>query len=402
MAAAAAAAEYPVVKDTTRDVKSNSSSMAIGLICARYNPEEPERSRLRLPEFQRQWAWKGKNGLAKRQGLIDSILHGYPIPPLILNHVVEDLNDYWDVYDGRHRIETIWQFKNNKFAIPTIAGDRLVKFEELSPEVQRDFLETKMITVVTESTPEVRLSEIFIRLNDGKPLSDKDLIWASKKTPLVRDVIDKLDDYAERFDATFLLDVSTLQNIRKSGYLADLVGLMYGLSTGSAGDMSSSYVRMCRNLGHRLDDARVDAGLDAMFALFNAANESQPFIRENVRKVRSQVKLGTLLPYYFHDRYRVTTDEYVDVGPRSEDAYAEIDEKWITIIGFLRRNPDTILLKTSGAQNLNIRKVNDVVRRVNTWGKGEPITGVTPRGEDAATPQLVDSDDSDDDDDDSA
>jgi hypothetical protein len=385
MAAVAVAAEHPVVKDTTRDVTSHSSSMKISLICVRYNPEEPERSRLRLPEFQRQWAWKGKNGLAKKQGLIDSILHGYPIPPLILNHVVEDLNDYWDVYDGRHRIETIWQFKNNKFGIPTIDGDRLVKFEELSPEDQNAFLETEMITVVTENTPEVRLSEIFIRLNGGKPLSDKDLIWASKGTPLVRDVIDKLSDYADRFHDTFLLDVSTLQNIRKSGYLTDFVGLMYGLSTGSAGDMSCSYMRMCRNLSHRLNIERVNAGLDAMFALFNTANELHPFIRDNVRKIRSQVKLGTLLPYYFHDRYQGTADEY-----------AEIDAKWVTIIGFLRRNPDTILLKTSGAQNLNIRKVTDVVRRVNIWWRGDHIPGVTPRGEDTAAPPLVDSDDSDD------
>lgn len=393
----AAAAEYPVVKDTTRDVRTSSSQMTIRFICLRYNPEKPERSRFRLPEFQRQWAWKGKKGLVKKQGLIDSILHGYPIPPLILNHVIEDLNDYWDVYDGRHRIETIWQFKNNKFGIPTIAGDRLVKFDEMSPDDQKAFLDTEMITVQTEDTPELRLSEIFIRLNSGKSLSDKDLIWASKGAPLVRDVIDKLYDYADRFHETFLLDISTLQNIRKSGYLPDFVGLMYGLSTGSAGDMSCSYIRMCKNLGHRLNVERVDAGLNAMFALFNAADELHPFIRENVRKIRFQVKLGTLLPYYFHDRYRVTTDEYVDVGLRPEGAYAEIDEKWVTIIGFLRRNPDTILLKTSGAQNLNIRKVNDVVRRVNIWWRGDPIPGVTPRGEDTGTPQLIDSDDSDDD-----
>ena len=90
-------------------------------------------TQLRVPKYQRKWSWKGANGMKKMYQLIDSLLHKYPVPPIILNQYSDGDRTCYDIYDGRHRCETVWRFVNNKFAIPIRSedGKRIAYFRDL-------------------------------------------------------------------------------------------------------------------------------------------------------------------------------------------------------------------------------------------------------------------------------
>ncbi|MBK6407913.1 MAG: DUF262 domain-containing protein [Holophagales bacterium] len=80
-----------------------------------------EKGRLNLsPGFQRDSVWTDSD----RQKLIESILRGYPLPSVFFYRRETDGQIYFDVIDGKQRIETILRFtgriRGNRFATKKI------------------------------------------------------------------------------------------------------------------------------------------------------------------------------------------------------------------------------------------------------------------------------------------
>ena len=80
-----------------------------------------EKGRLNLsPGFQRDSVWTDSD----RQKLIESILRGYPLPSVFFYKRETDGQIYFDVIDGKQRIETILRFtgriRGNRFATKKI------------------------------------------------------------------------------------------------------------------------------------------------------------------------------------------------------------------------------------------------------------------------------------------
>jgi hypothetical protein len=94
------------VIDASRRMRTTEQRFPVEWFCTNYN----EHDILRVPESQRLWAWNHKRGLIKQQKFIDSVLHNYPIPNVILNHI----GGRYSIYDGRHRIETMHKFYHNQ------------------------------------------------------------------------------------------------------------------------------------------------------------------------------------------------------------------------------------------------------------------------------------------------
>lgn len=64
------------------------------------------------PDHQRYYIWSGDT----EQGLIDTILRGYPIPPIWLwCHRNDQGRDIWEVIDGQQRLTCITRYKDNVF-----------------------------------------------------------------------------------------------------------------------------------------------------------------------------------------------------------------------------------------------------------------------------------------------
>ena len=300
-----------------------------------------------VPKDQRLWAWKNKVGAQKKEELIDSIIMGYPIPTCILNCVRKGPNistNLYQVYDGRHRIETIQLFANGKFKW------KGKKYSELSPEHKERFNNRGLPITVVDNASNDQLAKIFIRLNKGVPLKDSDLFWANRHKELVLAVQCEVYTHDRLSVALGGVDLSTRSD------LANWVGLVRGLNTDNAGNISTSYIRACEGSGldKAVDRTKVKLGLDAFTTLLEKANAKFDCIDRDKRCFK---KVGKLAAFFI-----------ADWAP-STDQPATID-KWVEIIGKLRgtdKEEMTKALSTTGAQNLTAEKIAKVLKQVNDY-----------------------------------
>lgn len=140
-------------------------------------------------EYQRSSIWKKD----KKQKLIDSILRNYSIGLIILR---KKENKY-EVLDGQQRLRTIFEFMENKFSTsgkytPEFAGK---KFEDIKrdPGMYADFIAFKIPYLLIESLDEKKVTEIFLRLQEGLPLNTAEKLNA--KLGKMRETIIDLSRY---------------------------------------------------------------------------------------------------------------------------------------------------------------------------------------------------------------
>jgi hypothetical protein len=116
------------------------------------------------PKFQRNPVWK----LAARGQLIDTLLKGYPVPPIHIRlAVTRSHQSERQVVDGQQRMRAIIDFIEGKFRISrTIASPWAgLGFDDLDDEDRARLLITKIYTYQYESLNDTEVLEIFSRLN---------------------------------------------------------------------------------------------------------------------------------------------------------------------------------------------------------------------------------------------
>lgn len=81
------------------------------------------------PEYQRDVVWSND----KMMSLIESIIHGYYYPPIILNFC----NGNYNCIDGKQRITSILKFLDNK--IHYSINDKEIYFKEFDEQSKESF-----------------------------------------------------------------------------------------------------------------------------------------------------------------------------------------------------------------------------------------------------------------------
>jgi hypothetical protein len=122
---------------------------------------------------QRGYVWDKK----RKSLLIDSIITGYPIPAFF---AAKNENGY-DMLDGKQRSITVHGFINNEFALSDVEdfeteSGELVPlsdkhFNELPEDIQDTILSYSFTIYYFDGITDDEISEMFYRLNNGKPLS---------------------------------------------------------------------------------------------------------------------------------------------------------------------------------------------------------------------------------------
>lgn len=195
-----------------KQVMVDQMRMSVGELMSLYESDEINLS----PAYQRLFRWSDQ----QQSDFIESILLGYPIPPIF---VYQDEDGKWDVVDGVQRLSTIYRFTHllepDRPAFELISGRILKELDGLSwsgenqldSSTKLDFRRSALniITILdkNESNPTY---EIFRRLNTGgSSLGVQEirnlLILMSNK-----DSFDKLDDYcnsSEVYDDLLSLSV---------------------------------------------------------------------------------------------------------------------------------------------------------------------------------------------------
>lgn len=139
---------------------------------------------------QRSFVWKNTAKDNRMSMLIDSMMRGFPIPPMYCNCIFEDVkNKKYDFLDGKQRTTTIVKFLKDEFPlvnIPTFEDEdgnendfNGLTFSQLPEDIQ-DIIKTYSLTIYYyENMDQEDAEEMFRRLNNGKSLTAIELTRAN-------------------------------------------------------------------------------------------------------------------------------------------------------------------------------------------------------------------------------
>jgi hypothetical protein len=341
------------VIDPSRSLNTLSNIWTVQRLASYYDlptEEEPHGSgRLYLPKHQRLWSWKNKKGLIKQRSFIDSILHNYPIPAIILNRLDDGVRERWQIYDGRHRIETLRRFMNDDFSLKL--EDREVYYSELCLSDKRRFNECNIPTIIVDAATSAQLAEVFMRLNAGRALSQADYCHANQDTALVCGTLQVLEENKERFRPLF-----GGADITRRESMPDWVGLCLGLSTQNAGNMTTSFERLQTYLDHILDPEKVRAGFDALFTLYTEVGLLTTAMPRDLKRYE---RVGFINAFFLADWIK-----------NPETALSN----WIKVVNHIRTTGNRGMVTITGAQNLTTAKIDAVLTKVHSWLSGSLMT----------------------------
>lgn len=158
--------------------------------------------------FQRQFVWREKD----KKDLIDTIMKGYPIPTIFICDAKTNyttLSKIYNVLDGRQRLESIFEFLDNKYEY------KGKKFNQLDEDEKKSILNYNitLIQMYLEPDDTEKIKEIFKRLNKNSynlnkmekqstQLVEYDyMIIAKIVSGIVQ--IEKIEDYLDEINELF-------------------------------------------------------------------------------------------------------------------------------------------------------------------------------------------------------
>ncbi len=125
-----------------------------------------ERGRLDLnPPYQRRSVWTLKD----KRFFVDTILNGYPAPPVFLHKSLSDQgHPTFHVVDGKQRIQTILDFHDNKVRIPDDFADvslQKKRWKDLQRETKEVFWNYVLIVEMLPNVDVATIRDTFERIN---------------------------------------------------------------------------------------------------------------------------------------------------------------------------------------------------------------------------------------------
>lgn len=328
--------------------------------------ENQKRARMSVPECQRAWGWEGKRGKKRQRKIVDSILRHYPIPPPILSHHRNDQGvEGYEIYDGRHRIETIQRFYNNKFPIKvTVDGKkRDVYYRDLNDYDQMTFTRAMIPMIIAKNATQDDLDDIFERVNDFVPLKDKDHLWAARKMPLIQHTFGILERFRERILKVMKIDCAPdAEKFRD--YLPHWIAITVGANENDAATMTTSHIRLAPYLKRPLhDDNRTDDFVGLLLTLYEKAERHAP--TKDKRRDKALANVGKYTVFFADDLFRMRKANLARGIPYGESDQAAI-EKWTKIIAHDRK-VNYNFVQVPGAQNINAKKLTLMQNKIDHW-----------------------------------
>ena len=240
---------------------------------------------------------------------------------------------------------------NNKFSISVRGAD--IKYSDLTDGDRARFNDRTIPVVVTAAANPMQLADVFVRLNSGKSLTQADYCHASRDTELVRSTLETLEANKERFRPLFGGADITLR-----ASTPDWVAVTLGLSTGDAGNMTTSFERIQAFLDEEIDQDAVSAGFDALYDLYTRASAATSVLPAALKRYE---KVGFINAFFLSD--------WMTAGHEEKE---QVIRTWLRVITHIRTTGNPSIVTTSGPQNLTTAKVHLVCAKVQKWLAGAP------------------------------
>lgn len=160
------------------EVLSNTTMLNLKTICMEIENGKKEVGGINLkPYYQRKYKFTKKD----ESLLIESLLAGIPIPTIYLASDTTKFPHTSNVIDGQHRLQAVYRFLNNKFALSGLEKYHFLnglKFSDLNLTIQNKLSYQVSLTlqfIHIQNNPELEI-EIFTRYNKGThPLTSQEI-----------------------------------------------------------------------------------------------------------------------------------------------------------------------------------------------------------------------------------
>jgi len=131
------------------------------------------------PDYQREQVWK----LGRKQLLVNAILSGLPVPPLIARKLLNDEGEtIYELIDGQQRFKTICDFRDEKFETATLTQMRKLEplwapiepgksYVGLSAEARHVFNDFNILLYSSDDIDVAVGSQIYRNLQRGQSLT---------------------------------------------------------------------------------------------------------------------------------------------------------------------------------------------------------------------------------------
>ena len=262
--------------------------------------------RYRIPEHQRRYQWS-KN---QEKLFIHSLLQNYPVHSIICIERVDQSSGYiyYDIEDGQSRLTCCWKFVNCHFAIK-LGNENEVKYLDLSLELRQRLsnytLTFEIVTFAQGTTRAQELqicSDIFTRINNGKPLSCNDKFHANSHQPCMKVLMDMINDGA--FKDLFKRFCGDVGKGKSRALLSDLCGAILTIAHHNDAHLTTSFSENYDVLASPIDQ-HAKANITRFFSDYFDALSAHI-----TNKKKAYGKLSGVLGYYCY--LFVNRDEYVD------------------------------------------------------------------------------------------
>lgn len=231
-----------------------------------------------------------------RERLVDSVMSDFPIHAMVLSthyeHVGEEVVEYFNVQDGQQRLTTLYNFMEGK-CDTTYDGKTFAEFSVDEKAKYRAYAVpcqeiSKNVGITQEEYANV-LTDIFERLNSGKPLSDNEKYHARRGEPAVKYAthdLPNLPGLKAGFDM-FIGPIGTGQAFKLMG---DMVGAVLTIIKRSGNHLTTSFVRNFKNLSEAISEAnkeKVQSTFADWFRILNLAytNDNSTPLSEKPLKI---------------------------------------------------------------------------------------------------------------------
>lgn len=252
--------------------------------------------RYRIPDHQRRYQWS-KN---QEKLFIHSLLNNYPIHSIICISRVDVTSQspfiYYDIEDGQSRLTCCWKFVNNLFTIKFDDGDE-IKYSDL-PIIMKQRLSNYTLTFeiitftrIITRTEELQIcSDIFTRINNGRPLSCNDMYHANAHKPCMTILLELLvhTEYKDLIKNYF----GKVGKGKSRTLLSDLCGAILSIAHSDDIYLTTSFAENYDVLSVPIDNSSKNNVLQFFTRYFNVLTNNVT----NVKKIYA--KLSGLLGYY--------------------------------------------------------------------------------------------------------
>ena len=174
---------------------------------------------------------------AARSFLIDTILHGYPVPKVILAQQTDlrSRKTVKEIVDGQQRSAAIFDFYGDEFRISGDSPYKGKKFSDLEPESQQAFVTYPLGADIFTGADETQIRQTFRRMNSYTvPLNAQERRFATHQGRFKWFVFEQSELYGEMFKKLGVFEERQISAMQDGLLLTELAAAMVlGIKTSS-------------------------------------------------------------------------------------------------------------------------------------------------------------------------